>query len=182
MDSLPSHKFKWNTNREREVCDLFMDASAADRWGGLGAALCCSQVRNGRTIRVNDVPDELLPFLPSKNEQKGRVAHLEMLAVLLAIRSFGTVVRGTYCRIHVDDVAAMYACLNGYSGNPYIARLAGEIWLELLHYNVASWWQYVSSKLNVADTWSRPDKVAEGEWFTKKHECGVVDPSPRLCP
>ena len=60
-----------------------------------------------------------------------RIAQLEMLAILLAIRSLGHVLRDSYCRIHVDNVAAMYSCLNGYSGNPYMARLAGEIWMEL---------------------------------------------------
>ena len=116
------------------------------------------------------MPGELLPFLPSKSEQKVRIAQLEMLAILLAIRSFGLVLSGTYCPTHVDNVAAMYACLNGYSGNPYMARSASEIWLELLHYNVAPWWQYVPSKLNVTDIWSRPDKVKEEKWFMEKYD------------
>ena len=42
-----------------------------------------------------------------------------------------------------------------------MARLAGEMWMELLKYNIAPWWQYVPSKLNIADVWSRPDKVRE---------------------
>ena len=111
-----------------------------------------------------------------------RVAQFEMLAILLAIRSFGPALRGTYCRIHVDNVAAMYACFNGYSGNPFMARLAGEIWLELLHYNVAPWWQYVPSKLNVAAIWSRPDKVKEEKWFMEKYDWEVVNPSSHFQP
>lgn len=51
-----------------------------------------------------------------------------------------------------------------------MARLAGEIWLELLRHNIVPWWQYVPSKLNVADIWSRPDKVAEEKWFQKRHD------------
>ena len=72
----------------------------------------------------------------------------------------------------------MYACLNGYSGNPYMARLAGEIWMELLKFNIAPWLQYVPSKLNVADIWSRPDKVKEEKWFLFQYRWKSVDPSP----
>ena len=182
LKSFPSHKFKWKTASERRLCDLFTDASAEDRWEGLGAVLFFGHMKNGRTMRVNNVPEVLLPFLPSKSEQKVRIAQLEMLAILLAIRTFGPALSGTYCRIHVDNVAAMYACLNGYSGNPYMARLAGEIWLELLHYNVAPWWQYVPSKLNVADIWSRPDKVEEEKWFMDKYQWEVINPSSHFTP
>ena len=160
------------------MADLFTDASAEDRWEGLGAVLLVGGMHQGYTMRVDDVPPELEPFLPSSVEQKVRIAQLEMLAILLAIRSLGPVLRGTYCRIHVDNVAAMYACLNGYSGNPYMARLAGEIWMELLKFNIAPWLQYVPSKLNVADIWSRPDKVKEEKWFLSQYRWKSVDPSP----
>ena len=63
-----------------------------------------------------------------------------------------------------------------------MARLAGEIWLELLHYNVAPWWQYVPSKLNVADIWSRPDKVEEEKWFMDKYQWEVISPSSHFTP
>ena len=76
----------------------------------------------------------------------------------------------------------MYACLNGYSGNPYMASLASEIWLELLHYHVAPWWQYVPSKLNVADIWSRPDKVGQEKWFMDKYDWEEVNPSSHFKP
>ena len=74
LKSFPSHKFNWKTTSERRLCDLFTDASAEDRWGGLGAVLFFGHMRNGRTMRVNNVPEVLLPFLPSKSEQKVRIA------------------------------------------------------------------------------------------------------------
>ena len=146
LEAFPSQVFTWNTVKDRKIVDLFTDASAEDRWEGLGAVVFLGSLDQSYVLRVNDVPKELEPFLPSKSEQKVRIAQLEMLAILLAIRSLGHVLRDSYCRIHVDNVAAMYSCLNGYSGNPYMARLAGEIWMELLKYNVAPWWQYVPSK------------------------------------
>jgi len=180
--SFPSRVFKWGTSHDRWLSDLFTDASAEERWEGLGAVLFKGSVSNASTMRVDDLPECLEPYLPSKDQQKVRVAQLEMLAVLLAIRTFGVQLRGSYCRIHVDNISAMYACLNGYSGNPYMARLAGEIWMELLRFDIAPWRQYVPSKLNVADVFSRPDKVRQGEWYAKKWNWRVVDPEPEFRP
>lgn len=144
--------------------------------------LLCGNMSNGYTMGANNVPEILEPHLPPSGEQKVRIAQLETLGILLGIRTFGGIIRGSYCRIHVDNVAAMHACLNGYSGNPYMARLAGEIWLQLLPYNIAQWWQYVPSKLNVADSWSRPDKVSEEEWFHRRWNWTPVDPRPHFGP
>jgi hypothetical protein len=90
------------------------------------------------------------------------------MAILLAIRVFGARLRGSYCRIRVGNVSAMYACLNGYSGNPYMARLAGEICMEILRLDIAPWWQYVPSKLNVAGIFSRPEKVSVGDRWSRE--------------
>ena len=140
------------------------------------------QLQDALTLAVDNLPPCLEPYLPSKEVQSVRIAQLEMLAVLLAVRSFGHRLKGSYCRIHIDNVSAMYACLNGYSGNPFMARLAGEIWMELLHYDIAPWWQYVPSKLNVADVFSRPDKVADRKWYTRRWRCSAVSPTPQFLP
>jgi len=162
--------------------DLFTDASAEDRWEGLGAVLFSSTVENGFTMRVDNVPKILEPYLPSKDVQQVRIAQLEMLAILLAIRSFGHRMSGSYCRIHVDNVSAMYACMNGYSGNPFMARLAGEIWMELLRLDVAPWWQYVPSKLNVSDIFSRPDKGREGQVLSRRYKWSPVSAESQFVP
>ena len=122
LEPFPPQVFTWNTVKHRNIVDLFTDASAEDRWEGLGAVVFLGSLDQSYVLRINDVPKELEPFLPSKSEQKVRIAQLEMLAILLAIRSLGHVLRDCYCRIHVDNVAAMYSCLNGYSGNSYMAR------------------------------------------------------------
>ena len=79
LESFPSHKFKWKIASERKLCDLFTDASAEDRWEGLGAVLFLGHMTNGRTMRVDNVPEVLLPLLPSKREQKVCIAQSEML-------------------------------------------------------------------------------------------------------
>ena len=178
----PSHVFKWSKGNQRVVVDLFTDASAEARWEGLGAVLLKGSMTKGYTVRVNQVPTVLEPYLPSLSDQKVRIAQLEMLAILLGIRSLAKVLKGTYCRIHVDNVAAMYACLNGYSGNPYMARIAGEIWLELLRHNIVPWWQYVPSKLNVSDIFTRRGKVREGEVLPRRYKRSPVSASLEFKP
>ena len=50
-----------------------------------------------------------------------------------------------------------------------MARLVGEIWADLLKWDIAPWWQYVPSKLNVADISSRADKVHLERVFVRKY-------------
>ena len=54
--------------------------------------------------------------------------------------------------------------------------------MELFRSNIAPWWQYVPSKLNVYDIWSRPDKVDEERWFVKRCEWKKVDPRAHFDP
>ena len=89
LETFPSREFLWGTSHRRRLCDLFTDASAEDRWEGLGAVMFTGSVQNASTMRVDDVPQCLEKYLPSKDVQEVRIAQLEMLAILLAIRVFG---------------------------------------------------------------------------------------------
>ena len=101
------------------------DAAAEDREEGLGSVLFSYTVENGFTMRVDNVPKILEPYFPSKEVQQVRIAQLEMLAILLAIRSFGLLMSGSYCRIRVHIVSAISACLAVYSGTRFMARPGG---------------------------------------------------------
>ena len=47
----------------------------------------------------------------------------------------------------------------------------------LLSHNIVPWFQYVPSKLNVADIFSRPDRRAMGRRLAKRHHWRSVDPT-----
>ena len=132
LETFPSRTFKFGVAHQRPLVDVFTDASAESRWEGLGGVVFRGSRYNAFTVRVDDTPPCLEPFLPSKQLQSVRIAQLEMSAILIVLRVCGPRLQGTYCRIQVDNISAMYACLNAYSSNSFMARLAGEIWLELL--------------------------------------------------
>lgn len=94
LESFPTHVFKWRKGNQRAVVDLFTDASAEARWEGRGAVLLKGGVYRGYTVWVGQVPKVLEPYLPSVAEQKVRIAQLEMLAILLGIRSLAKVLMG----------------------------------------------------------------------------------------
>ena len=160
----------------------FTDASAEDRWEGLGGVVFSGSLRRAQTFRVDDAPSELGVYLPSLSDQKVRIAQLELLAVLIFVRLFGEELSGSYVRFHIDNVSAMYCCLNGYSGNSFMARLSGELWMLLLSYNIVPWFQYVPSKLNVADIFSRPNRKAVGRRLQRRHHWRSVSPTSTFSP
>ena len=96
---------------------------------------------------------------------------------MIFIRLFGQRLANSFVRFHIDNVSAMYCCLNAYSSNSYMARLSGEVWMLLLSHNIVPWFQYVPSKLNVADIFSRPDRRAMGRRLAKRHRWKSIDPS-----
>ena len=104
-------------------------------------------------------------------------SRLELLAVRILLRRFGQSVANSYIRLPIDNVSAMYCCLNAYSSDSYMARLSGEVWMLLLSHNIVPWFQYVPSKLNVADIFSRPDRVEVGRRLSARWHWRSVSPS-----
>ena len=83
LELFPSQVFIWNTVKNRKIVDLPTDASAENRWEGLGAVVFLGSMDRAYVMWANHVPPELEPFLPSGSEQTVRIAQLEMLAILL---------------------------------------------------------------------------------------------------
>ena len=61
-----------------------------------------------------------------------------------------------------------------------MARLAAEIWMLLLEFDVAPSFDYVPSDSNVADIFSRPDLVDSGDSLSSKYHWSKVDPTPYI--
>ena len=182
LESFPGRKFEWGAQVDRPIRDLFTDASAEEGFEGLGGVLFEQSVADALTVRVDQTPKCLESFLPSKEDQAVRIAQLELLAVLICLKVLGPRLRGTYVRFHIDNVAAMYCCLNAYSSNSFMSRLGAEIWVLCLLYDIVPWFQYVPSKLNVSDIWSRPDRKQEGRRLSHRFRWRSVSPTKAFRP
>ena len=99
-----------------------------------------------------------------------RIAQLELLAALVAVKRWAPTLRDSFTRFHIDNLAAKFCLINCYSGNAFMARLASEIWAILLEYNVLPYFEYVPTKENVADIFSRPDLLHEGALLSKRFD------------
>ena len=104
------------------------------------------------------------------------------MQTIIFVELFGPRLTGSYVRFHIDNVSAMFCCLNGYSGTNHMARLSEELWLMLLSHNIVPWFQYVPSKLNIADVFSRPDKVKTGHRLSRRYRWRSVSPTSTFSP
>ena len=171
----PDRKFYWDSKNSRPIFDVYTDASAEDRWEGLGGVAFFGRLTEACTVRSLAPPD-LENLLPPTHSQKVRISQLELLAVLLTIRTLGSRLKNSITRIHIDNLAAKFALINCYSGNPSMARLSHEIWPLLLEYNITPYLNYVTSAENVADIFSRPDLELVGRRLAAKYNWKPVDP------
>ena len=179
LEHFPDRKFRWGLRDERPLFDVYTDASAEGRWEGLGGVAFYGSVQRARTVRTL-TPKELESLLPPLFSQKVRISQLELLAVLLTLHVLGDSLRDSFTRFHIDNLAAMYALINCYSGNAFMARLAGEIWMLLLEYNITPYFDWVASEDNVSDIFSRPDLERVGARLSERYSWSSVDPKPRL--
>ena len=63
-----------------------------------------------------------------------------------------------------------------------MARLSAAVWAILLEYRITPFFDYVPSKENVSDVFSRPDLVAEGALLSRKWKWRSLDPTPSFLP
>ena len=87
----------------------------------------------------------------TRTGQKQVVAQLEILAVLLWLLSFGQDLRGSFVRLWIDNVAAQWAIIKGYSGNVFMARAAAEIRLLMVALDIQVFVERVASADDPAD-------------------------------
>ena len=128
--------------------------------GGLGEILFSDLNFSTAVTYRTTTPTELEFLLPSHEEEKVRIAQLEMHAVPLALVVIRNHLENSFTRIHIDNTSAMCAVMNVYSGSPCMACLAAETWALLFEYNIVPYFEYVPSKLNTSDNYSRPDPSA----------------------
>ena len=86
----------------------------------------------------------------------------------MVFKTLGSGLENSITRIHIDNLAAKFALINCYSGNPLMARLSHEIWSLLLEYNLTPYFDYVPSAENVVDIFSKSDLEILGRAVSRK--------------
>ncbi len=86
-----------------------------------------------------------------------RINKAEAAAALLALKSFAAFVRGCDVTLLVDNTPAEGACSRGYSPDPLLAAIVGELWLLAGALDITLWIDRVPTKDNLADPLSRQD-------------------------
>ena len=94
-------------------------------------------------------------WLPPTDLTDRVIYQLELLAVLWAILHWANRVRGGAIRLWIDNEAARYSILRGYSKNPWAARIVAEIWIQLAALDMALRVERVPTKENIGDGPSR---------------------------
>ena len=61
-------------------------------------------------------------------------------------------------RLWIDNEAARYALIGGYSSNPWAARIVSEIWVRLSVLDIACYVERVPTKENISDGPSRCER------------------------
>ena len=97
----------------------------------------------------------LKDWLPPTDDTDRVIYQLELLAVLWALVHFGNRLRGARLRLWIDNEAARFTLIGGYSSNPWAARIISEAWVQLVYLDIDVHFERVASKENISDGPSR---------------------------
>lgn len=103
-----------------------------------------------------------------------KIAYLELYAVLVAFETFGAQIENRRTILYIDNSAALYAVIRGRSRVLSQCRLAHALSRMRTDRGIMLWADYVSSKENIADGFSRDDLL---EAFKKEFRVKMVEPS-----
>lgn len=137
----------------RQGWELWTDAALVPH--GLGAVLAPSHHPKS-AVAIGEFPGTTLQaWLPSVEDTDRVIYQLELLAVLWAIIHFGDHLDGGSMRLWIDNEAARFGLINGYSSNPWAARIISEIWIQLARRAIHFFIERVESARNISDGPSR---------------------------
>ena len=148
----------------------------AEGWGGVGAVLV--HVASGACQHiVSSVPRRVQRALLPRRTQ---INVFELLAVLMALESYGPVLSGCRVVCFVDNKAALGMLVKGWSRADDANAIAAQCWWTMAALGIEIFWEYVPSKLNLADGPSRSkveevlslgSEVVEANWSLCKMTC-----------
>ena len=97
-----------------------------------------------------------------------------MLAVLIAVETWGEALEDKYVRVFVDNSEELYSLIRpGTSASPLAANLSMLVRLKLMRMNAIPYFSYIASDRNVSDLWTRPSLVRS--WVDEVNRVVLLD-------
>jgi hypothetical protein len=149
---------------DRETVILYCDAAGVEAKDACIAAILFGS-GEPRVIQVpiSKILEKLTPSMLKKldgMDKVTRITVLEMLAVIVAIRTWSELLRNKYVRIFVDNTEELFALIKpGTAAAPLTANLSLLVRLFLMRLNAVPYILYIASDRNVSDLWTRPAKA-----------------------
>ena len=112
--------------------------------------------------------------------RRTQINFLELLAVLVALESCGAVLRGGRVVCFVDNTSALRMIVKGWQRADDANAIAAQCWSFMADLGVQVFWEYVPSKINLADGPSRSNvledlslgsEAVEAEWSLCHSTC-----------
>ena len=149
LSQCPVQHLKWE-RRLLGAPDMVLYTDAEQK-GRVGVALIDNACGRGWYV-ASRVPRRWRRALIPRKTQ---INLYELLAVTLAVRTFANELRGKRIVAFIDNTCALNMVIRGASRKDDANGILHHLWLELAMLGVHAEWQYVPSKLNIADGPSR---------------------------
>jgi len=86
--------------------------------------------------------------------------------VLHAIESWSEELKGCFVVFHVDNTSDVFGFVKESSKSLRTLAIIQEVVFRcFMKYDITPWWEFVNSKENCADAFSRPDLIAFAYYF-----------------
>jgi hypothetical protein len=153
--ALQPRKFFLKEDQMRGHVVIYTDASyTADGVKGLGVVLWDPMQPEQKFFCSAECP----PWILEEFNDDFIICQLELLAALCAVLTFQEAIRGRRVVLFIDNMSALSAIVNGYTGQTHMALLSNMFHTVLAALQVDLWSEWVPSKANIADVPSRPDQ------------------------
>ena len=127
---------------------------------------------NGRSYYTyRQAPRWLVIKLIELQYKKTYICQFELIGVVCAYLTFPDVLRGRLVHHFIDNEAALYNCIGGYSGKPDSALVIAELHIALAKLGCRPWFSFVYSEDNIADLPSRFDFLLMRQLGAIRREC-----------
>ena len=137
----------------RKKVVIYTDASFSHGEGGLGVVVYDSQSGAAWWCSLR-VPTWLCACL---EDRKTQIHHFEMLAILDAVVTFGSLLRDRRALFFCDSTTAMLSAVHGTGRSADMCAVANALHLEFARLQCRPWFEWVPSKANPNDIPSRQE-------------------------